>query len=274
MTHRDLIIDVGMNKGEDTRFYLAKGFRVIAIEANPQACERVAARHAAEIEAGRLTIINAAIFERGGELTFYRNLDEPARSTLFSDLMQQWLAAGERYEEVRVPGMTFDEVLSIHGAPRYLKIDIEGADKVCLDAVARSPDKPDYLSFEVDFRTLGASLAVCEEGGGGAYQFVSQMSVPKQIAPQPAREGRHAVPDFEVGCTGLFGAELPGEWVTLSALRSQAAGIKAQYRASGAVKALAGLVGARRAAEQVVARVMPAAADWYDVHVRFGAAAS
>jgi FkbM family methyltransferase len=271
MTHRDLIIDVGMNKGEDTRFYLAKGFRVVAIEANPQACERVAARHSAEIEAGRLTIINAAIFDRGGQLTFYRNLDEPARSTLFPDLMQQWVAAGERYEEVRVPGMTFDEVLRTHGAPRYLKIDIEGADKVCLDAVARAPEKPDYLSFEVDFRTLDASLAVCEAGGAKAYQFVSQMGVPNQAAPEPAREGRHAVADFEVGCTGLFGEELHGAWVTIEALRRQAAAIKAQYRVSGAIKSLAGLVGARRAVEPTLAQILPAAADWYDVHVRFEA---
>ena len=33
--HKDLIYDVGMHKGEDTEFYLRKGFRVIAIEADP-----------------------------------------------------------------------------------------------------------------------------------------------------------------------------------------------------------------------------------------------
>ena len=31
----DLIYDIGMNHGEDTAYYLSKGFRVIAIEANP-----------------------------------------------------------------------------------------------------------------------------------------------------------------------------------------------------------------------------------------------
>ena len=31
----DLIIDVGMHTGKDTLFYLQKGFRVVAIEANP-----------------------------------------------------------------------------------------------------------------------------------------------------------------------------------------------------------------------------------------------
>ena len=32
----DLIYDVGMHNGADTAFYLAKGFRVVAVEANPE----------------------------------------------------------------------------------------------------------------------------------------------------------------------------------------------------------------------------------------------
>ena len=35
VTRNDLIIDVGMHDGTDTAFYLAKGFNVVAIEANP-----------------------------------------------------------------------------------------------------------------------------------------------------------------------------------------------------------------------------------------------
>ena len=32
--HADLIYDVGMHRGEDTAFYLRKGFRVVAVEAD------------------------------------------------------------------------------------------------------------------------------------------------------------------------------------------------------------------------------------------------
>jgi hypothetical protein len=31
--HPDLIFDVGFHRGEDTDFYLKKGFRVVAVEA-------------------------------------------------------------------------------------------------------------------------------------------------------------------------------------------------------------------------------------------------
>ena len=37
--HSNLIYDVGMNKGEETDFYLKKGFRVIGFEANPNLTE-------------------------------------------------------------------------------------------------------------------------------------------------------------------------------------------------------------------------------------------
>jgi hypothetical protein len=33
--HPDLIYDLGMHRGGDTQFYLEKGFRVVAVEANP-----------------------------------------------------------------------------------------------------------------------------------------------------------------------------------------------------------------------------------------------
>ncbi len=40
--HGDLIYDVGLHRGEDAEFYLRKGFRVVAFEANPdliQTCQ-------------------------------------------------------------------------------------------------------------------------------------------------------------------------------------------------------------------------------------------
>ena len=41
---KDLVYDVGLHKGEDTEYYLKKGFRVIAIEANPQLISECKAR--------------------------------------------------------------------------------------------------------------------------------------------------------------------------------------------------------------------------------------
>jgi hypothetical protein len=66
-----LIYDVGMNNGDDTAYYLWCGFRVIAIEANPELAADVAQRFAHEIDAGRLTILNVGITAAEGEFTFW-----------------------------------------------------------------------------------------------------------------------------------------------------------------------------------------------------------
>jgi hypothetical protein len=45
-----LIYDVGMNNGDDTAYYLWCGFRVIAIEVNPELAADVAQRFAHQIK--------------------------------------------------------------------------------------------------------------------------------------------------------------------------------------------------------------------------------
>lgn len=45
----DLIYDVGFNRGEDTAYYLRKGYRVVAFEANPDLVQEGAARFEREL---------------------------------------------------------------------------------------------------------------------------------------------------------------------------------------------------------------------------------
>src|SRR5579871_6024138 len=69
---RDLVFDVGMHRGEDTAYYLHKGYRVVAFEANPSLIEHARIRFREELESGRLTIVPGAITEGTPEnATFY-----------------------------------------------------------------------------------------------------------------------------------------------------------------------------------------------------------
>ena len=74
----DTIFDVGMNHGDDTQYYLNKGFRVVAFEANPLLVRQNSARFQKEIAAGRLTIIQIGIAPEAGVFDFYVN-DEDGR---------------------------------------------------------------------------------------------------------------------------------------------------------------------------------------------------
>ncbi|HEU5445029.1 MAG TPA: hypothetical protein VFU70_05640, partial [Pseudolabrys sp.] len=68
---KDLIFDIGMHSCEDTDFYLAKGFRVVAVDANPLMCKAALKRYADEAKEGRFTVVNHAISETRSPLIFY-----------------------------------------------------------------------------------------------------------------------------------------------------------------------------------------------------------
>ena len=61
MPNPRLIYDFGMHKGEDTEYYLKKGFEVVSFEANPELAAHCRERFAEEIAAGRLTIVEGAV---------------------------------------------------------------------------------------------------------------------------------------------------------------------------------------------------------------------
>ena len=75
-----LIYDVGMHKGEDTEFYLRRGFRVVGVEANPYLVEELRSKFSAEISSGTLQLVDRAISNSGGVVTFRDGAATPEHS--------------------------------------------------------------------------------------------------------------------------------------------------------------------------------------------------
>lgn len=73
MIKKDLIFDIGMHIGQDTRHYLNKGFNVLAIEANPELVQQNKLKFKKEIDEGRLTILNIGISAKNETIPFYKN---------------------------------------------------------------------------------------------------------------------------------------------------------------------------------------------------------
>ena len=140
----DLIYDVGMHNGDDTFHYLACGFRVVAIEANPVLVDKASERFANEIERGRLTIIGAAVGPDTGRAPFWVNDDNTQHSSLFEEIGAR---NQSRHHLVDVDCVRFEDILSEFGIPYYLKIDIETSDIHCLQALS-SGNLPRYISVE------------------------------------------------------------------------------------------------------------------------------
>ncbi|MFZ5896082.1 MAG: FkbM family methyltransferase [Myxococcota bacterium] len=219
MTESQLIYDLGLHLGEDSEFYLKKGFRVVGIDANPEMCAQAGARLASYVETGQLVIVNRAIAMQEGEVTFYRNQSQSEWGTIDATWAERNRRIGTKSEEIRVQAVTLKRLVDEHGPPYFVKIDIEGLDLTALRSLTGAVHLPKYVSIESDkvsFSRLREEFDVFKKLGYDRFKIVPQHRVPQQRPPYPAREGRYVEHEFELGSSGLFGEEAPGEWLTAS----------------------------------------------------------
>jgi FkbM family methyltransferase len=241
MTDHGLIVDVGMHDGSDTEFYLSKGFSVIAVEANPELVRRVSARLAAPIREGRLVIHETAVGDTDGTVDFYVS-DEDLWASMTPDMSNRGIVTAPR--KITVPCTTLERLLADCPTPHYIKIDVEGADPYCIEAVGRMRTQPQYLSFEADLtdrEETSRLLDQLEAMGYRRFKFVNQATHDRHRLPRPALEGEYVDVRFGKHHSGPFGEETWGDWMSraevealyLKTLRQQAARI--EYSASGRV---------------------------------------
>ena len=212
----DLVFDLGLNDGADSAAYLAKGFRVVAVEANPDLCDLALWRYVGD---SRIQIVNAALWETSGFVDFYVN----TANDHWSSVDPGWAGREDSpCRVVRVPSLTLGDLFCRYGVPFYLKIDIEGADILALAQLAASDARPAYVSVE-DCRFGPEYLRTLAGAGYGGFKLIDQSVLPP-------------------GTSGPFGEDTPGEWMTLSHMRSHYWGAK-RDRTPG---------------------------QWFDIHARFG----
>jgi FkbM family methyltransferase len=210
----NLIFDIGMHIGQDTEFYLAKGFKVIAIEANPLLAEEASTRFSKYIESQQLKILNVGIDDQEGFFPFYVN-----------DTLSEWgsfiKVIGERgnlFHEIQVNCVTLDRIIQEHGIPYYLKVDIEGKDLKAIQRLTSFSAKPKYVSVE---NGNGGLLECLYQLGYRYFKFINQANYDKWRCPDPAREGLYIDYKFPHGSSGLFGEETEGEWKSYELVKEE-----------------------------------------------------
>ncbi|NDW06864.1 FkbM family methyltransferase [Jiella pacifica] len=202
MKTQAFVMDLGMNNGDDTAYYLAKGFAVVALEANGDLVATCRRRFAEAIESGRLTIVEAAIFSSEGEVTFLVN----EANDHWSSIEPGWAGREDTATRpVRVPAVTLGTLFQRYGVPHYLKIDVEGVDGIVLDQLAEAPVRPTYVSVE-DCRFGFDYVETLSRAGYERFKLLDQSRVP--TLDDPAISHR-----FPAGSSGPFGEDVPGEWL-------------------------------------------------------------
>ena len=144
----DLIYDVGMNNGDDTAYYLFKGFRVVAVEADPTLIETGSASASPTKSARPSGARQCRHRSEGGDRIV---LDLRGRSEWNSFDRQVASRDGLPHHAIDVQCRPFRSLLEQFGVPSYLKIDIEGHDHYCV-ADLDPRDLPRYISLEMGDR--------------------------------------------------------------------------------------------------------------------------
>jgi FkbM family methyltransferase len=218
----DLVYDVGLHKGEDTDYYLKKGFRVVAIEANSELVNQCKVRFSNALASGQLQIVEGAIASSlsGSSVTFYKNDAATILGTIDSDWAKRNAQGGYYSKEVKVNRVEMAEVFRNFGIPFYLKIDAKGADAFVLDSLRYFSDRPKYISIEsekVDFAQLKHELNTLQASGYSKFKVVQQRSIPgTKILTKTLDDGtfEHT---FEDCSSGPFGDDIPQPWLTIDA---------------------------------------------------------
>ncbi len=224
MTNKKLIFDIGMNIGQDTRQYLNLGFDVIAVEADPELVRKNKKKFKNEIKEGRLVIINYGISDKKGILSFYKNLKTSAWSSFNKESATR---NNTPYEVVQVECILAKDLFQKYGIPYYMKVDIEGYDYLCIEALDKEMGLPKYVSSEA------SSIKILEMLYAKGYKWFKIINQANGFKPMNKNEKNKLFPyylhiknglllrfqkffpvKYPYSSTGPFGENTKGNWLT------------------------------------------------------------
>ncbi len=211
-----IVMDLGVSQGNDTAFYVAKGFKVIAVEADPGACELLQRRFAHQLASGDVRLLNFAASDTFGKTTdFYVHDVHPGVSAVS---MRPELPTG--YSTRSVTTIDWNTLRAQAGVPRYIKIDIEGQEEAFLNGMMVGGPLPEFISVECHtFRPIDQLHAL----GYRRFKLVDQNPAGGFRLPQRQMEGLEiSWSDFEY-TSGPFGLDVFGDgvWSRFDAVRDE-----------------------------------------------------
>jgi FkbM family methyltransferase len=159
----DLVFDVGANHGAKTDVFLRLGAKVVAVEPDDVNQEILKQRFLAyRLSKKPVTIVPKAASDKAAAETMWIDAPGSAKNTLNQKWVDTLRADESRFgqklgfaRQKKVETTTLDQLMTAHGVPFFVKIDVEGYERVVLSGMRR---KVPFVSFEVnlpEFRQEG-----------------------------------------------------------------------------------------------------------------------
>lgn len=157
----DLVFDVGAHVGDRIAAFRTIGARVVALEPNGRLFPVLRLLHGRD---RGVTLVKAAAGPASGRATLRINTKNPTVSTLSDGFVADARDAAGWREQVwdasaEVDVVALDDLVAAHGAPAFVKIDVEGFEAEALAGLTRPPPA---LSFEITTMARAAGLAALD----------------------------------------------------------------------------------------------------------------
>ncbi|MBM3529028.1 MAG: FkbM family methyltransferase [Alphaproteobacteria bacterium] len=152
----DLVFDVGAHVGDRVASFKRLGARVVAVEPQPALVFTLKTLYGRD---RNVTIEGKAVGRSAGTLAMKINVDNPTISTASDAFIDASRGAagweGQVWgKSIEVPVTTLDALITAHGIPAFVKIDVEGFEEEALAGLTRPVAA---LSFE--FTTIQRGVA-------------------------------------------------------------------------------------------------------------------
>lgn len=199
-----------MNNGDDLPYYLAKGTKVVGVEANHSLCDSVREKWSDEVRSGRLILENVVLSaaEDEGEVDFYVHKTNHVLSR-FPRPCDESVAD---FEAARVRQRLPSSIVRQYGAPHYIKLDLEHYDQMVLQELFSKDIYPRYISSEVHDAGV---LQLMMQAGYTYFSLVNGPDVPEHYRDLSFLNAHGAQQSFSfpLHSAGPFGKDLRFPWL-------------------------------------------------------------
>ena len=140
-----LLFDIGANQGKYSEANEHQYNKIVMVEANPELALALATKFQ---DKSHIQIVNQAVSDQPGKVTFYINEDADTISTVDTEWVEKsrFATTHKRWRPVEVSAISIDQLVEQFGQPSYIKIDVEGYELNVLKSMKKR--HASHIAFE------------------------------------------------------------------------------------------------------------------------------